>query len=206
MITAKHHIVIYPLFKWLTKYLLRRNFYEVVVDGDYIRQDNPLLVVSNHISWWDGFWIMHLNLTLIRKRFHFMMLEESLRRHWYFRYAGGYSVQKKSKSIVESIGYTVDLLRNAENMVFIFPQGRISSAYNDRIKFERGVERILEKAPNNLDILLVANFVDYLSRSKPTLFTYIKQYRAASLKEQSVEQVYAMFYENVLQRQKEKVS
>jgi len=55
MIKAKHHPVIYPIFKWLSRFLIKRNFNTVQIETDYIENDCPVLLVANHISWWDGF-------------------------------------------------------------------------------------------------------------------------------------------------------
>lgn len=206
MIKAKHHMVIYPLFKWLTMFLIRRHFHNIVLKGEYTVKEKPLIIIANHVSWWDGFWIMYLNLKLLHKRFHFMMLEVQLRKHWYFQYSGAYSVQRRSRSIIESLDYTVELLKDSKNMVFVFPQGMISSMYNDHIKFERGVERIIKQAPDNLDVLFVANFVDFFSEPKPSLFMYISSYSAGNMNEISIESAYTAFYMEALNSQKVKTS
>ena len=74
-----------------------------------------------------------------------MMLEEQLRRHWYFNYTGGYSVKKHSRSALESIDYTAELLTDPGNVVLLFPQGEINSLYKDTFVFEKGIERMLKK-------------------------------------------------------------
>ena len=64
---------------------------------DFNDRNLPVLLISNHISWWDGFWAMYINLKVLKRKFHFMMLEEQLRKYWFFNYTGGFSVNKKSK-------------------------------------------------------------------------------------------------------------
>lgn len=206
MIKAKHHIVIYPLFQRLTLFLLKRNFRKVLVNGEFNDSGKPILIISNHISWWDGFWLMYLNIKILHRKFHFMMLEEQLKKHWYFQYSGAYSVKKKSRGIIESLNYTKELLDDCQNMAFMFPQGKINSMYNDDMKFESGVQKLIEQANSDLQVLFVANLVDYFSDSKPTLFINIKKYSAKDLKENKAETEYNMFYENVLSKQKLKTS
>lgn len=206
MIKAKHHNVIYPLFQRLTVFLLKRNFKKALVNGEFNDSGKPILIISNHISWWDGFWLMYLNLKILHRKFHFMMLEEQLKKHWYFQYSGAYSVKKKSRGIIESLNYTKELLEDCQNMVFMFPQGKINSMYNDDIKFESGAQKLIEQANSDLQVLFVANLVDYFSDSKPTLFINIKKYSAKDLKENKAETVYNMFYQNVLSKQKLKTS
>ena len=206
MIKAKHHIVIYPIFKGLTRLLLKRKFSSTTINGNFNDSGNPVLVIANHISWWDGFWLMHLNLKVLNRKFHFMMLEEQLKKHWYFQYSGAYSVKKKSRSIVQSIAYTAKLLQHSNNMVFMFPQGEINSLYNNSIRFEKGAQKIIGLCSDEVQVLFVANLVDYLSDSKPNLFTYIKSFSAKQLKDNVVETEYNTFYNNVLSIQKTKTS
>jgi len=206
MIRAKHHPVIYPLFQLLTRYLLKRKFNSVHIGGDFDDDGNAVLVIANHISWWDGFWIMYVNLRIIRRRFHFMMLEEQLKKHWYFQYTGGFSVRKKSRSIVESIRYTTDLLSCKENMVFMFPQGEINSIYNHSIRFEKGAQHIIDAGSDDLQVVFIANFIDYFSDTRPNLYIYLQKIPAGELKNNQLEQAYSNFYTQALLTQQQKVS
>ena len=97
MIHAKHHPVIYPIFRGLTRFLLHRHFNNINIEGKIKNSNKAILLIANHISWWDGFWMMQLNLKQGHHKFHFMMLEEQLKKHWYFKYTGGFSIKKKNK-------------------------------------------------------------------------------------------------------------
>ena len=206
MIQAKHHAVIYPIFSLLTQYLMNHKFHSVHVEGDFEDTGKPVLVIANHVSWWDGFWILHLNMRVIHRRFHFMMLEEQLKKHWYFQYIGGYSVKKKTRSIVESIGYTIELLRDNGNMVFMFPQGEITSMHNHAIVFEKGAQRIVDGSSDDVQVLFMANFIDYFSDPKPNVFLYLKKFPVQELKKNQLEFHYNKFYQQALNTQKIKVS
>jgi hypothetical protein len=72
-----------------------------------------------------------------------MMLEDQLKRYWFFKYTGGFSVKKKSKSITETLNYTQELLSDGKNLVLIFPHGQ---------KYNRCISRIfnLKKALRGL--------------------------------------------------------
>ncbi|HOF07092.1 MAG TPA: lysophospholipid acyltransferase family protein [Bacteroidales bacterium] len=206
MIKAKHHFVIYPFFQFYTKYLIRKNFDHIELISDFKDNGLPILIIANHISWWDGFWIMHLNLNLIHRKFHFMMLENQLKKHWYFNYSGAFSVNPGSRSVMESIDYAVTLLHNPRNMIFMFPQGAINSIYNDKIIFKNGIEKIIQKSNNEIQIILLANFVDYFSNPKPTVFMYLKGISSYELKNQDIRLVYNQFYVDSLETQKNKIS
>lgn len=206
MIKAKHHTVIYPLFKWLTRFLIKRNFNSVSIDGRFFDNGNSVLVIANHISWWDGFWIEYLNQKILYRKCHFMMLEEQLKKHWYFNYTGGYSIKKKSRSIVDSINYSIELLKQPENLVLMFPQGQIHSLYHNKVTFEKGIERIVHNIAPDTQILFVANLIDYLSDSNPNLFIYLKTFLAKDFHQSNTEGEYNKFYEQVINTQKAKIS
>jgi 1-acyl-sn-glycerol-3-phosphate acyltransferase len=194
------------MFKWLTRLLLKRNFNSINIEGEFNDNGNSVLVIANHISWWDGFWIMLVNLKVIKRKFHFMMLEEQLKKHWYFQYSGGYSVKKKTRGVIESIIYTIELLKQKGNMVFMFPQGQLHSMYNYPIVFEKGIERIIKNTSPETQVLFVANLLDYFSDAKPNLFIYLESFLAKDFQQSKVEYEYNKFYEQVVNIQKSKVA
>jgi hypothetical protein len=88
----------------------------------------------------------------------------------------------------------------------MFPQGEINSLYNDSIKFEHGLQRIIEQAPDDLQVIFIANLLDYFSDPKPNLFMNIKAYLAQNLKGNLLENKYNEFYNSMLSIQKNKTS
>jgi len=135
-----------------------------------------------------------------------MMLEDQLKKHWYFQYTGAYSVKKKTRSIIESINYTIELLEQVGNMVLMFPQGKIHSMYRDSINFEKGIERVLENISKESQVLFVVNLPEYLSNMKPNLYIYYKKLLAKEVLSIGVENAYNAFYQEVMNIQKMKVS
>ena len=47
MIQAKHHAVIYPIFRLLTRYLMNHKFHSVHIEGDFEDTGKPVLVIAN---------------------------------------------------------------------------------------------------------------------------------------------------------------
>ncbi len=206
MLKSKNNKIVTRIFEWLTRFLIKCNFSGVNINGMFNDNGNSVLLIANHVSWWDGFWIMFLNLKVIKRKFHFMMLEEQLRKHWYFQYTGGYSIKKKSKSIIESINYTIELLNKSKNMVFMFPQGKINSIYNDNIEFEQSIERIIKNTQTDNQVIFMVNMIDYFSKSKPSLYIQYKTLTIDYLQDKSIEYEYRKFYKEVLDKQKIKIS
>ena len=82
ILKASHHPFYYPFFQFYSWLKIKMHFHNVSVSHDFREKGLPILMISNHFSWWDGFWVVYLNLKLLhRKFFFFMMLEEELRKH-----------------------------------------------------------------------------------------------------------------------------
>jgi hypothetical protein len=116
---------------------------------------------------------------------------------------GGFSVSKKPRELLESINHAASLLRDKNNLVLIFPQGKIETKYRYPFVFERGIEEILKRTDNPVQILFIANVIDYFSQSRPSLFIYFQQ---ADLGDRPVkaqiEKAYNAFFSNCIAKQK----
>lgn len=204
ILRAKHHPVVYPFFCKYSEWIIKRHFRKVDLDLDFEQKQSSVILLSNHLSWWDGFWAMLLNNNVIKRKFHFMMLEEQLRKYWFFNLSGGFSVRKSSRSVIESIDYCAELLEQEENMILLFPQGKIESQHQHEIRFESGIEHILARTKKPVQILFAVNLVDYFSQKKPTLSVYLTEYKKEELTTRELEKSYREFYSSCIDRQLKK--
>ncbi|MDY0348848.1 MAG: lysophospholipid acyltransferase family protein [Tenuifilaceae bacterium] len=206
IIKAKHNFIIHPVFKQFSRVMINRHFSRVEIIGDAeVSSDRSILLLSNHSSWWDGFWHLLLNMKVFKKKFHFMMLEEQLKKHWYFNYTGAFSVNKSAKSVVETIQYAAELLSHPGNLVLMFPQGKIESIHKHSFDFEKGVQKIIEKTDRSqVQILFLVNSIDFFINKKPSLYQYIKEYAASDTDYLALAQNYNAFFKESIKHQTEK--
>lgn len=200
MLRSKHHFFIYPFFQHYTRWLLKRHFRRVTIEGAFIDMGKPVLLIGNHIGWWDGFWAMYLKLEVVKRRFHFMMQEDQLLRFRFFNYTGAFSVNRKSREVVESLQYAASLLQDPANMVLIYPQGSLQSLYCTSFSFEKGIERILQGREAEVQLLMSVNMIDYLAHPKPSLYIYLHNYEGPFRRE-ALEEAYNRFYADCLTTQ-----
>lgn len=203
ILKATHNPFLYGFFRLYTRIRINVSFREVLIEGDVKDTGIPVLVIANHFSWWDGFWVMYMNMKLFRRKFYFMMLEEQLRKHIFFNKTGGYSVKRGSRSIIESIKYTIELLKDKNNMVLFFPQGRIVSNYQSSISFEKGIQKVICAVEGKAQILFEVNLVEYFSHARPSLYIYLFEYRGSG-KMEEIEKAYNRFYESTLKTHSDK--
>lgn len=195
ILKAKHNPFLYNFFSLYTRLRINMSFSKVIIRGDITDKGKPVLVIANHFSWWDGFWMMYMNMKLFRRKFYFMMLEEQLRKHMYFNKTGGYSVKRGSRTVIETIDYTVDLLKEKNNMVLIFPQGRIESNYRNNIVFEQGTVRIVSAVNSSVQIIFAVNLIEYYSHARPSVYICLSEYDGIG-NPASIEEAYNRFLQS----------
>ena len=194
MIKAKHHWFLYPFFVWYGWMRMKRHFKKIIISGNVSDNNFPILIVANHFSWWDGFFITSLNRKKFKKKFHVMMLEDQLKKIWFLQHTGAFSVKKNSKSIIESLNYATELLQNPDNLVTYFPQGQFESINKEKLHFEKGVEWLLRNLKNEVKVVFAANQTDYFESAKPYLFLHFKAYDCKGKNIQEIEKDYNAFY------------
>jgi 1-acyl-sn-glycerol-3-phosphate acyltransferase len=194
MIKARHHWFLYPFFVWYGWMRMKMHFKTIRMIGDLPDRGLPILVVSNHFSWWDGFFIASLNRKKFRKKFHVMMLEDQLKKNWFFQHTGAFSVRKNTKGVVQSLNYASALLQNSDNLVTYFPQGQFESINQKKLHFEKGVEWLLKNLKNKVQVVFVANQIDYFESAKPHLFIHFETYDYRGKNLQEIEDDYNAFY------------
>jgi len=145
MIKARHTWWGKQLFDTMIPFLITRHFQEFRVEQSVqASPDRPLLILANHFSWWDGFTHYYLNQHWLGKRFDVMMLEEELAKRPFFRNAGAFSVNHGKRTVIDTLQYSAQLLQQPENLVLIFPRGRIQSLYDRHFPVEKGVLKVIE--------------------------------------------------------------
>lgn len=199
MIEAKHNPLVYGFFKNYSRIRIRKTFQEVVIRGDVSSVGKPVLLLSNHISWWDGFWGLYLNEKVFGRKFHFMMNEEQLRQRWLFSYSGGFSIRPNSRSLFESLHYTEQLLSKPENLVVIYPQGKLFSSHTYEVQFKKGIERLRFNQELKPDVYFLVQLTDYFQFEKPTLYFYLQKATDEVIANHSYELAYNKFYQQTLQ-------
>lgn len=134
-----------------------------------------------------------------------MMLEEQLRKHWYFNYTGGFSIKRSARSAIKTIQYSAELLSHPDNLVLMFPQGKVESIHKHAFTFEKGVEKILERTNRaDVQIVFLVNSIDYFINRKPVLHHYICEYKGQSISYGELEKGYNAFFKESIKHQTNK--
>lgn len=191
---AKHHWFLYPFLQWYGRTRMKMHFSKIRMIGEIEKKEMPVLLIANHFSWWDGFFISSFNQQKLGKRFHIMMEEKQLSENWFLNYGGVYSVRKQSKDVMESLHYTLELLNNSDNLVALFPQGKFESKYQHPLHFEKGLDWILKKLGSEVQFIFMANQTEYFDSVKPMLFMHFEEYEYSGKTPEEIARDYNSFY------------
>ena len=162
-------IIFQPYLTWLFK----RNFHEIQLLGTPPKtpDDLPVLLLPNHSTWWDGFFVYLLNKKIFRRTAYLMMLEKQLSKYKFFAKIGAYSIEPENKrSVLESLEYTVELLNQEMPLITVFPQGQLLPWHTRPLGYRRGVEWILRKYGNPVTVLPLAIRTEFLGEKRPSVF------------------------------------
>ncbi|CAN5734815.1 hypothetical protein BH23GEM8_BH23GEM8_18370 [soil metagenome] len=132
----------------------------------------PLILIANHVSWWDGFLLHEVHRTLRPLApLHTVMLESELRQHRLLRSLGAVGMHPESAASVIRCIRTLKgrLERRPDSIVAFFPQGRIWPSGRRPLGFRRGVEVFARNLPGTV-ILPIAIQIEPLNRITPTAF------------------------------------
>lgn len=200
MIPAKHTRFHTAFFEVYTRFMLRRHFHRVRMHHE-AGVEGPLLVIANHFSWWDGFIIFELNRRYLQRKFHVMMLEEQLQKNSFLRNIGAFSINRNSRSILDSMVYADHILQKKENLLLFFPQGEFQTMHLNHLKFNKGIHRLLRNMPEKSNLLMVCNLIDYFEHKKPVLSVYTRVLQTPL--QEDPEQLYNAFLHECISRQKQ---
>jgi len=173
MIYPKNNRLIYSFFQRYIPFIIRRNFKGVNFNSVEVDQSKSVLLLANHFSWWDAFLLYFVFAKLSGKKLHVMVLENTMKKQWFFKYIGAFSVNKTPHGAIDALNYAAQLLNDPKNLVLIFPQGKLCSNFVNEVQFEKGVMKIMDQAAGRFQLIYAAAFVENLQYEKPTANVYL---------------------------------
>jgi hypothetical protein len=173
MIKARHTWWADRLFSLYINPVFRSRFYRFhsLYDIPSADPNLPLLLLPNHSSWWDGFFIYWLNKTIFKREAYLMMLDFELKKNRFFRYLGAYGIHPASLNVRESLNYTVRLFaKTPPPLICIFPQGKLSG-WNERpIHFQKGLAWLISRIPSEFQVIMLGTRIEFRNEERPEVF------------------------------------
>jgi 1-acyl-sn-glycerol-3-phosphate acyltransferase len=171
------------LWRHYSRRLLSRHFNRVMMYGPGLTPEakaptGPTLFLANHSSWWDGVLMFEVLVRRLGRRSLRCMIDlEQVRKHPFFPYLGGFSVDRGSpRDGLRAVHHAGDLLNGGHDVV-LFPQGGIRPM-DGPLVLERGMERIVKRAAG-ARVMLMAIRYDFWFEQRPELLVWGEESFAA---------------------------
>lgn len=182
MIEARHSRWAHALFSPYLHLLLRRHFSAIWLSNPQpeLPPQMPVLLLPNHSTWWDGFFVYRLNQTLPgQRRPYVMMLESQLQRFWFFARVGAFSIDPASPAHIRaSLRYAAGLLDSTgrrEVLLSLFPQGELRPWAQRPLDYKRGLLLLLRMVAQPVCLLPLAITCVFGNARKPDVVLTLGQ-------------------------------
>ena len=170
--------LIFKFFSWYVTYIIKKDFSSYNFNKLQIKENEAVLLLANHFSWWDGFLMFYLNKKLFKKQFHVLVTKEDYEKLWFLKYLGAFAAETKGKDVVQTLTYAGSLLDDPDNLVLMFPQGKLYTSYIGSISFEKGVMQVVNASRKKFQTIFSANLTDYFGGRKPEARSYLTTWEA----------------------------
>ena len=137
----------------------------------------PVILVPNHISWWDGFFCFEVqNRLRPGSGIYSLMLESELKKFPILRKIGCFGLEPGNPvSVRRAFTQFRDLAAaNPYRTLTYFPQGEISPLRQRPLGFRRGIET-LAKMIGRVQYVPLGLHIEPMTQEKPTAFIYAGQ-------------------------------
>jgi 1-acyl-sn-glycerol-3-phosphate acyltransferase len=203
MVKPAKNFVIRFILHYYVNWIVRRHFHEVRFEPVTVDPKKSILLIANHFSFWDSLILYIVCHKLLKKKFYVMVRQDTTVQLKYLKYGGAFSVNKRSRDMLQSLDYAAELLNDPQNLVLIFPQGKLYSNFVNDIHFEKGIAKVIAKAQGKFQLVAAATFVQYLKHKKPTASVYLKVEQNAGGNFEELKYAYQMHYDNAKLQQTE---
>jgi hypothetical protein len=192
--------------KWLLERVMERwflrHFSSLKLIGEISpKADHSCLMLMNHYSFNDGVILNHINRVILKKQLKAMVIEAQLKASPGLKYFGCFSVNKKSRDMIDSLNYATELLQNPKVTLGIYPQGGLYSMHLNKIHFVSGLDYIFKRSQATpFQIFFGITLLDYLENFKPVARVYLTEYYGER-KVEKMQEAYNQFYRDCKQKQ-----
>lgn len=156
-------------FVWYSRRYIRRHFHSLRVSRSGLPPQTrglPLVIYSNHSSWWDALVCLVLKDEFFRSRTAFAPIDSAmLERYKMFRSLGFFGVEQNTRrGAVQFLRTSESILESRQSLLAITPQGRFTDARERPVRFQAGLGHLPARVQHALFVPFAAEFVFWEER------------------------------------------
>jgi len=132
MIVSRRKEIVFRFVLFWVRRALRKHFHAIHLEGlehlQAVPLSQPVIIVANHHTWWDGFFAALLAGETPLRKYHVVQEERHLQRYLFFRYAGVFGIDlSRPAASLPGLRHALQILAQPRNVVWIFPEGLLTS-------------------------------------------------------------------------------
>ena len=170
-------------FAWYSRRYVRRHFNSIRVAGNLSSLDTlrrPLVIYSNHASWWDPLVGLLCARELFPARRLFAPMDASaLQRYGFFKRLGAFGVEQETRrGGVQFLRTVRAILQSSENALWLTPQGRFVDARERPVRLKSGLGHLPALADEIAFVPVAMEYVFWEERLPEILVRFGEPYHA----------------------------
>lgn len=169
------------VFDFYLRYKFKRGFQDVFYEIDQVRHQLdphlPVIFVANHMSWWDGFFILELQKKILPEARHFtLMLERELIKFPFLRKIGAVGLVPADPMSVARTFLELRRLRRSSELMSLgfFPQGHIRPQQTRPLGFQKGLAPLV-RLLHPVQVVPVGLQIEPMHNPKPSAWIRVGQ-------------------------------
>lgn len=173
--------VISPLllkwFTWYSRRYIRQHFHSLRISRAGLPADTrglPLVLYTNHASWWDPLVCLVLKAEFFPERAGFAPIDGAmLDRYKMFRKLGFFGVEQGTRrGAVQFLRTAETILRDPNHLLAITPQSRFADVRERPVQFQSGLGHVAARVEHALFVPLAMEFVFWEERLPEVLVRF----------------------------------
>ncbi|MDX1950633.1 MAG: lysophospholipid acyltransferase family protein [Verrucomicrobiota bacterium] len=200
-VASRHTPAISPFllrwFTWYSRHYVKRHFHSLRVSRTGLPPDTqglPLLLYSNHASWWDPLVCLLLKQQFFPERNGYAPIDAAmLEKYSFFRHLGFFGIDPHSaRGAAQFLRTAEELLQSENNLVAVTPHGRFADARERPVRLKPGLAHLARRVERTLFLPLAIEYVFWDERLPEILVRFGKPIRAEH-EERSAEDLMQLF-------------
>jgi len=155
-------------FTWYSRRYVRRHFHSVRVSRSGLPPVSklPLVIYSNHASWWDALVCVVLKEEFFPDHTAFAPIDATmLERYKMFRRLGFFGVEQRTRrGAIQFLRTAEAVLQSPGHLVAVTPQGRFTDVRERPVRFEAGLAHLARRVQHALFLPFVVEYVFWEER------------------------------------------
>lgn len=164
-------------FTWYCRGYLRRHFHALRVSTNGLPPDtagSPLVIYTNHASWWDPLVGLVIKDTFFSERSLFAPIDAAmLARYRMFAKLGFFGVEQGSRrGAVQFLRTSEAILQSPQSLLAVTPQSRFADVRERPVKFRAGLGHLATRVDRAAFLPMAAEFVFWEERLPEVLVRF----------------------------------